>query len=120
MRARGVVVGVERVREAAKGDTLHLALVASDAAAHSQDKVRPLLAARGVFVIDAPSGEELGRAVGRDMTAAVGVTDVHLARGIQLALGVASGDAHRAPHGAGGGGGPTAGPRGRGRTRRMD
>lgn len=119
MRARGVVVGVDRVRDAAKNDELLLAIVASDASAHSQDKVRPLLAARRVPTVDARTAD-LGAAVGREGTAAVGVTDPHLARGILMALGVALGDAWGAPDGARGGRRPSAGPGGRGRTRRMD
>ena len=119
VRARGVLVGVERVREAAKNDELVLAVVASDASAHSQDKVRPLLAARRIPTFDAPAAD-LGHAVGREGTAAVGVTDPNLARGILLALGVALGDERGAPDRARGGRGPTAGPGGRRRTRRMD
>lgn len=119
MRSRSVVVGVDRVRDAAKNDELVLAVVASDASAHSQDKVRPLLAARRIPTFDAPAAD-LGWAVGREGTAAVGVTDPNLARGILLAFGVALGDAGGAPDRARGGRRPTAGPGGRRRTRRTD
>lgn len=78
-------MGVERVREAVGKGTLRLAVVAPDASHHSLHKVRPLLAARGVPTIDAPSAIALGRAVGREATVVVGVTDVHLARGIRQA-----------------------------------
>ncbi|GJG87576.1 hypothetical protein tb265_27570 [Gemmatimonadetes bacterium T265] len=89
VRSRGAVVGVERVREAVGRGTLRLAVVAPDASHHSLHKVRPLLAARGVPVLEAPSAVVLGQAVGRDTTVVVGVTDVHLARGIQQGFGVA-------------------------------
>ncbi len=87
VRGRGAVVGVERVREAALNGTLVLAVVAPDASRHSQDKVRPLLRARGVRVVEGPSAEALGHAVGRETTAVVGVTDPNLAGGIQRMLG---------------------------------
>ena len=87
VRGRGAVIGVEQVRTAARRDTLALAIVAPDASQHSLDKVLPLLAARGVVVVQGPSAEELGRAVGRESTAAIGILDRHLARGIQEAAG---------------------------------
>ncbi len=45
MRARTAVVGVERVRDAARRGRLALAIVAPDASRNSLDKVLPLLAA---------------------------------------------------------------------------
>ncbi len=83
VRSRGAVVGVERVREAVGRGTLQLAVVAPDASQHSLHKVRPLLAARGVPIVEGPSAAVLGQAVGRETTAVVGVTDANLARGIQ-------------------------------------
>ncbi len=88
VRSRGAVVGVERVREAASRGTLILAVVAPDVSRHSLDKVRPLLAARGIPVIDGPGAVELGHAVGRETTAVVGVTDGNLAVGISRMLGL--------------------------------
>jgi ribosomal protein L7Ae-like RNA K-turn-binding protein len=120
VRARNAIVGVERVREAAKNGTLYLAAVAPDASAHSQDKVRPLLAAKRIRVLDDFSSAALGQVAGRDGAAAVGVTDRNLARGILLALGVALGDLESAPDRARGGSRPTGRAGGRGRTRRMD
>ena len=90
VRGRGAVVGVERVREAATKGTLVLAVVAPDASRHSLDKVVPLLAAKRVMVLEGPSAEVLGRAVGRETTAAVGVIDPNLARGIRSAVDVAA------------------------------
>jgi ribosomal protein L7Ae-like RNA K-turn-binding protein len=82
VRSRGAVVGVERVREAAKKGTLALAVIASDASEHSASKVVPLLVARGVRVVHTASAIDLGHAVGREQTAAVGITDRQLAQGI--------------------------------------
>jgi len=76
------VVGVDQVRRAALKGKVKLAVVAPDAARNSLDKVLPLLAARHVRVIEAPSARELGAAVGRASTAAVGVLDAQLARGM--------------------------------------
>ncbi|HEY0779169.1 MAG TPA: ribosomal L7Ae/L30e/S12e/Gadd45 family protein [Gemmatirosa sp.] len=91
VRSRGAVVGVERVREAVGRGTLQLAVVAPDASPHSLHKVRPLLTARGVPVVEGPSAAILGQAVGRETTAVVGVTDANLARGIQQDQGTARG-----------------------------
>lgn len=85
VRGRGAVVGVERVREAAKKGLLAVAVVAPDASRHSLDKVVPLLEARRIRIIEGPSAEVLGNAVGREATAVVGVTDRSLASGV-LAL----------------------------------
>ena len=97
VRGRLVVVGAERVRlEALKG-ALQLAVVATDVSRHSLDKVVPALRARHVETIEWPSSAELGGAVGRDTTAAVGIVDQALARGIRGAVAGAApaGDATR-------------------------
>jgi ribosomal protein L7Ae-like RNA K-turn-binding protein len=83
VRSRGAVVGVQQVREAAQKGQLALVVVASDASQHSVSKVVPLLVARRVRVVHTPSATELGRAVGRDQTAAVGIVDRQLAQGIR-------------------------------------
>jgi ribosomal protein L7Ae-like RNA K-turn-binding protein len=87
-RARNVVVGVEQVRTAAKKGNLVFAVVAPDASANSRDKIVPLLRARRVKFVEGPTAAELGAAVGRDQTAAVGVVDPQLARGIRELVGV--------------------------------
>lgn len=97
VRGRLVVVGAERVRlEALKG-ALQLAVVATDVSRHSLDKVVPALRARRVEMIEWPSSAELGGAVGRDTTAAVGIVDQALARGIRGAVAgaIPAGDATR-------------------------
>ena len=83
VRSRGAVVGVERVREAARRGKLSLALLATDASKHSLSKVVPLLAARRVRVVNAVKATALGHAVGRDQTTVVGIIDRQLAQGIR-------------------------------------
>jgi ribosomal protein L7Ae-like RNA K-turn-binding protein len=83
VRSRGAVVGVEQVRDAAKKGKLTLAIVATDASPHSAAKVVPLLEARGIEIVRVASAVELGRAVGREQTAAVGIVDRQLARGMR-------------------------------------
>ena len=83
VRSRGAVIGVMQVREAAKHNKLFFAVVASDAAKNSLDKVMPLLNARRVRFLEVPSAAELGAAVGRDQTAVVGIVDRQLAAGVR-------------------------------------
>ena len=82
VRGGGAVVGVELVREAAKKGKLALAVIAPDASRHSLAKVTPLLEAKRIRIIEGPGAQRLGAAVGRESTAAVGVVDRNLARGI--------------------------------------
>ncbi len=82
LRARNATVGVEQVRAAAKKGTLALVLVASDAARNSLDKLVPLLRARRVRIVEGLTAQALGAAAGRAPTAAIGVLDRSLARGI--------------------------------------
>ena len=83
VRARGAVVGVEQVRQAAKRGNLAFAIVAPNASKHSLDKLMPLLRARGVRFANSVNATELGAAVGRESTAAVGNHDRQLAKGIR-------------------------------------
>ena len=81
VRGRGAVVGVQQVREAARKNKVHLAVVAADASSNSLDKIVPLLNARRIRFIEVPSAAELGVAVGRDHAAVVGIVDRQLALG---------------------------------------
>lgn len=83
VRSRGVVVGVEQVREAAKRDRVVYAVVAPDASRNSLNKIVPLLRARRIRFVEGPSAAELGAAAGREQTAVIGVVDRQLARGIR-------------------------------------
>jgi ribosomal protein L7Ae-like RNA K-turn-binding protein len=87
VRGRNVVVGVQQVRTAARKGNLVFAVVAPDASTNSRDKVVPLLRALRVKFVEGPTAAELGAAVGRDQTAAVGVIDPQLARGIRELVG---------------------------------
>jgi ribosomal protein L7Ae-like RNA K-turn-binding protein len=87
LRSRGAIVGVERVRDAAKRGRLAVAIVAPDASRHSRDKLLPLLAARKVPVMEGPNAAALGAACGREATAVVGIVDHDLARGVRALAG---------------------------------
>lgn len=90
VRGRLVVVGVQQVRSAVQRGVLRLAVIAPDASRHSLDKVVPLLRARHVTMIEGLSAAALGAAVGRESTAAVGIVDAHLARGVRALVGAGS------------------------------
>ena len=83
IRARNAVVGVEQVRLAARRGKLALALVAPDASPNSRKKLLPLLEATRVRVVEGPDAAALGAVAGRDSTAAIGITDPALARGLR-------------------------------------
>lgn len=96
VRGRGVVVGVNQVREAARKNKVVLALVASDASRNSAEKIVPLLNARRVRFVEVPSSAELGAAVGRDHTAVVGIVDPQLAAGVRELMSQGSSGSSRA------------------------
>ena len=89
VRGRLVLVGVDRVREAAHKGTLRVAVVAADASPNSRAKVDALLAAKKVAVLEVPSANELGAVAGRESTAVIGVVDAQMAKGILAAAGPA-------------------------------
>lgn len=82
VRGRLAVVGVRQVRDAAKRGKLAMAVVAPDISKNSLDEILPLLRAKNIAVVEIPSSLELGAAVGRAVTGAVGVIDRDLAKGI--------------------------------------
>jgi ribosomal protein L7Ae-like RNA K-turn-binding protein len=82
-RGRLTVVGVEQVRNAAIRGKLVYAVVAVDASTNSLKKIVPMLRAKGIGFAEGSSAAELGRAVGKDSAAVVGIVDEHLARGVQ-------------------------------------
>ncbi len=91
-RARNAVAGVQMVRDAAMRGRLKLAIVAPDVSRHSLDKLVPLLTAKRIRFVQGPSAVELGRAVGRETTAAVGILNGQLARGMRELLEAAGAD----------------------------
>lgn len=99
MNGRLVVVGVQQVRDAAQHGKLVLAIVAPDASRNSLDKVVPMLRAKRIEFIEGPAATELGAAVGRESTAAVGVVDPQLARGIRALVESAPVEGHAADSG---------------------
>ena len=86
MRGRLVVVGSERVKIDAQKGEIFMALIGMDASRHSLDKVVPTLRARHIEIIEWPSAADLGAIVGKDTTAAVGIADQALARGIRAVI----------------------------------
>lgn len=86
VRGRLVVVGSERVKIEAQKDGVFLAIVAMDASRHSLDKVVPVLRARHIDIIEWPNAAELGAAVGKETTSAIGIADQALARGIRAVV----------------------------------
>ncbi|MBL8997362.1 MAG: ribosomal L7Ae/L30e/S12e/Gadd45 family protein [Gemmatimonadetes bacterium] len=83
IRGRLAVLGVDRVREAARNGSVRVAVVAADASRHSLEKVTRLLAAKQVPTITIASAAVLGGAAGRETTAVIGVVDAQLAKGIR-------------------------------------
>lgn len=85
VRGRLALVGVDKVRAAVKeGEkgSVRVAIVAADVSPNSRDKVDGLLAARNVPTFEVSSAVALGRAVGKESTAIVGVVDAQMAKGI--------------------------------------
>lgn len=85
-RAGAVIPGTERVREAARSGTLHLALVASDLSDNSRDKLLPLLDARQITYAIVLDRNALGGAVGRAPLSALGITERKLASRVRELL----------------------------------
>jgi ribosomal protein L7Ae-like RNA K-turn-binding protein len=85
-RAGAVITGTERVRDAARGGSLLLALVAEDASSNSRGKLVPLLDARGIDYVVKFDRIQLGAAVGRAPLSAVGVVDARLANRLRVLL----------------------------------
>ena len=83
-RGRLTVVGVEQVRSAAIHGKLVYAVVAVDASAHSLKKIVPMLTAKRIGFAEGPSATALGRAVGKDSAAVVGIVDPQLAMGVRM------------------------------------
>ncbi len=82
-RGRLVIAGVEMVREGLRNGTVELLIMAEDTAANSREKLLPLAVAKNIAVLEGPNAAVLGRAVGKEQVAAVGVTDRRLAKGIR-------------------------------------
>ena len=86
LRGGRLEVGTNAVKEGARRGKLAAAVLAADAGENARDRVLPLLEATGVPVAEAADGDALGRALGRDRTVIVGVTDEGLAGEVMDAL----------------------------------
>ena len=82
-RAGALVAGTEAVRSEVRDGKVECVLLASDAAAGQRSKLIPLLEARGIRHYTGFSRAELGRAMGRAPTSAVGVKNAGFARRVQ-------------------------------------
>ena len=78
-RAGAVVTGTDAVRRAAREDRVFRAILAEDTAPGQQRKLTPLLQARGAPFHTLFTRDELGAAIGRAPTSAIGITDRNLA-----------------------------------------
>jgi ribosomal protein L7Ae-like RNA K-turn-binding protein len=87
LRARHVVVGVAGVRARLARGKLACVVLAADASQRTRDKVDRPARAKGIQVLQGPSADALGAALGRPSVQAVGVEDRALARGLAAASG---------------------------------
>jgi ribosomal protein L7Ae-like RNA K-turn-binding protein len=86
-RAGAVVAGTEAVREALRKGSARLVILAEDMSGTQQEKVLPLVRARGVPWETLGSMQEVGDALGRGPLAAVAVTAEGFAGEIRKRLG---------------------------------
>ena len=86
MRSGRLGLGTTGVREAARHGKLSGALIATDATANARNRLLPLLSAFDVPVVSCATTRELGRAVGKERLAILGITDVGFARQIMAEL----------------------------------
>jgi len=85
-RAGRAVIGTKAVREAARRESLSLALVARDAGDNARSRVVPVFEATGTPWLLCGSHEALGRAIGRDRVVVIGIEDARLAKRMRQIL----------------------------------
>jgi ribosomal protein L7Ae-like RNA K-turn-binding protein len=85
-RAGAVVAGTQEVREAARGDRLRLVLVATDASQNTRDKLKSVVAAPGIDVVEVFDRDTLGRAAGKAPLSALGVMNESFAKPLRTLL----------------------------------
>jgi ribosomal protein L7Ae-like RNA K-turn-binding protein len=73
-RARALVWGTERVRDAVRGGEVKFAIVAADASDNTKDKLLRLLESSGVPYVERYDRDSLGAAIGKAGVSAIGVT----------------------------------------------
>ena len=74
-RAGALIFGTDQVRRAVRAGRVHLAVVASDISENTSEKLRPLLKAREVAVVEGPDRGTLGALVGRGPLSVIAVTE---------------------------------------------
>lgn len=82
-RAGRVAIGTDQVRSLVSSGRVHLVLVASDLTANGRQRIVPLLEHNGLEYMERNTRAELGEAVGRGPTGAIGLTDRGLAHRIR-------------------------------------
>lgn len=78
-RSGRAIIGTRAVREAARGGSVQLALVARDAGDNARNRVVPLFDATGTPWLECGKSGSLARAVGRERAVVVGISDPRLA-----------------------------------------
>jgi ribosomal protein L7Ae-like RNA K-turn-binding protein len=78
-RSGRAIVGTRAVREAARGGSLRLALLARDAGDTARNRVLPLFDATGTPWLECGRDGSLAQAVGRERAVVVGISDPRLA-----------------------------------------
>jgi ribosomal protein L7Ae-like RNA K-turn-binding protein len=81
-RARALVRGTERVREAVRGGDAAFVIVAADASDNAKGKLIPLLEANGVPFVERYDRDSLGAAIGTAPVSAIGITGREFAAAI--------------------------------------
>jgi ribosomal protein L7Ae-like RNA K-turn-binding protein len=99
-KARGLVIGSRETRAGLHRGQVCLVLLAADGSPRDRERLQRLAEETGTPVRAGGTREELGRAVGRDGVAVVGVTDRNVAAGI---LGRLDGTANPRSRGKNGG-----------------
>lgn len=82
------------VRDALARRKAHLVVLAGDAGRSTAGSLRHLAAAAKCPVVTVATKTELGRALGLGPTAVIAILDVHLTKGLRLALAPAGGAAN--------------------------
>jgi len=85
-RAGALARGTQEVREAARARRLHLVLIAGDASGNTRERLRPVLDAAGIEVIEVLDRNALGQAAGKARLSAMGVLMASFAKPLRALL----------------------------------
>ncbi len=90
-RARALTSGIDAARRGVRDGDVRVVFVASDASPVQAGKLLPLAEARRVPVFTCLTQEEMGHAIGREVSSAIAITNPSFAtRAAELAAGIAS------------------------------